>query len=345
MPSNTAAWQPSPGTTFEIKSTPYTSPSANEIVIKNHALAINPIDYKLQDVALFPFLTYPTILGADIAGEVVEVGSNVTSFKPGDRVLAHAPGSTSNKPSHSAFQEYTVGVTKLASYIPDSLSYTDASVLPVGVSTASCGLFQKDHLALQHPSLSPKPTGQTLLVWSGASSVGVNAIQLAIAAGYRVIATASPKNSDLLRGLGASEVLDYNAAPANLLEQLVSAFENKTIAGVIHTAGDAVGPISICADLFSRVPGNHFFTTTMLLPEADKIPDGFKHSRIFGAALEHNEVGDVIYGDFLSKALAAGKYKAAPAAEVVGDGLESLQKGIDVLRRGVSAQKLVVTLS
>lgn len=342
MPSNTAAWQPTPGVPLEVKEAPYTSPSDNEIVIKNHAIAVNPIDFKLQDTAYFPFVSYPTILGNDVAGEVVEVGSAASSrFKPGDRVLSQT--ASFGDPARCAFQEYSVVRAKLAAHIPDSMPFTDAAVIPLGISTAAVALFQKDQLALEHPSLSPKSTGQTLLVWSGASSVGVNAIQLAVAAGYEVFATASPKNFELIRSFGASQVFDYSLDSATLLEQLTAAFKNKTIAGVIHTAGAPERTVAICTDLFAQVEGNKSLSTTMPL-STDDIPTGFKYNRIFGNTLKDNEVGTVIYENFLPKALAEGKYKAAPEAEVVGQGLQALQKGLDLLRQGVSAKKLVVAL-
>lgn len=343
MPSNTAAWQPKPGVPFEIKDTPYTSPSANEIVIKNRALALNPIDFKLQDVALFPFLKYPIVLGNDVAGEVVEVGTSVTRFKPGDRVLALAVGVTLNDSTRSAFQEYSVVLEKLTSPIPDDFSFSDAAVFGVGLSTAACGLFQKGQLGLEHPSLSPKPRNQTVLIWSGASSVGLNAIQLAVAAGYEVFATASPKNFDLLRSFGVSEVFDYNIEAKELTKNIIAAFKGKTIAGVYQTAGDASHVVAISAELFAHVDGNKFFTTTVPLEE-DTIPKGFNYGRVFGSSLKDDEVGDAIFRDFLPQALQQGKFKAAPQAEVVGDGLEALQKGLDILRGGVSAKKLVVTL-
>jgi NADPH:quinone reductase-like Zn-dependent oxidoreductase len=343
MPSNTAAWQPKPGVPLEIKDTPYTSPPADSVVVKNHAIALNPIDFKLQDIAIFPFLSYPTVLGMDVAGEVFEVGSAVSStFKLGDRVLAATGGVSANTPSGSAFQEYSVVVANMVTKIPDSLSYTDAAVMPLGIATSACGLFQKDHLALQYPSLTPSSTGQTLLVWGGSSSVGVNAIQLALAAGYEVITTASPKNFDFLRGLGASEVLDYSLDSATLLEQLVNVSTGRTLAGVLHTVGDAKGPISMCVEFFSKVEGNKFFTTTVPLP-AD-MPADFQHSRVFASTIKDNGIAEAVFVDFLPQALAEGRYKPAPRAEVVGTGLESLQKGLGILREGVSAKKLVVTL-
>jgi NADPH:quinone reductase-like Zn-dependent oxidoreductase len=64
----------------------YPTPGADDIIVKNHSIAINPVDWKIQDYGLF-IQKWPTVLGTDIAGEVVEVGSNVSNFKKGDRVF------------------------------------------------------------------------------------------------------------------------------------------------------------------------------------------------------------------------------------------------------------------
>ena len=149
-------------------------------------MAINPIDWKLQERLFFP-LNYPTILGLDLAGEVVEVGSSVSLFSKGDRVLGHALIKSSSRESRkeceSAFQLYTIVQGCLASKSPAACR-SNKLVLPLCLSTAACGMFQKHFLALQYPLLNPKPTGKTLLVWGGATSVGSNAIQLGVAAGY-----------------------------------------------------------------------------------------------------------------------------------------------------------------
>ena len=160
---------------------------------------------------------------------MVEVGSSVSRFAKGDRVLGHAVGMASQRDCDNAFQKYTVVLEHMASPIPSSLSFEHAAVLPLGLSTAAVGLFQKEYLKLQYPSVHPKPTGKTLLVWGGASSVGSNAIQLAVAAGYEVITTASPKNFDYVKKLGASQVLDYHSK--SIADELVDIFKGKTIAG------------------------------------------------------------------------------------------------------------------
>ena len=106
-------------------------------------------------------------------------------------VNGHAVGMDQkrNRSAEGAFQIYTVLLAHMASSIPSTLSYESASVLPLGVSTAACGLFQEDQPALQPPSALAKITGKTLLVWGGSTSVGSNAIQLAVAAGYEVFTT------------------------------------------------------------------------------------------------------------------------------------------------------------
>jgi NADPH:quinone reductase-like Zn-dependent oxidoreductase len=170
MPSNAAAWLVAPKTPLEVKSAPYTSPGKNEMVINNHAVAINPIDYIKQDMGdmVFGWIKYPFINGTGVAGEVVEIGANVTRFKVGDRIVSHAVATSKdyNTATKGAFQNYTVLLAHMASLIPNTMSYESAAVLPLGLSTAACGLFQKDQLTLQYPSSygSPKSPGKTLLI-------------------------------------------------------------------------------------------------------------------------------------------------------------------------------------
>jgi NADPH:quinone reductase-like Zn-dependent oxidoreductase len=340
-PKNIAAWQTAPKVPkFVVKEAPYTSPAASEIVVKNGAVAINIVDWVLQAMGpdLFNWITYPQILGNDLAGEVVEVGSGVTRFKPGDRVVAHAINLLNNKASEGAFQLYTVVPDFMAAPIPDSISYEAASVLPLGISTAACGLYQKDHLALGFPTEPAAPsTGKALLVWGGASSVGLTAVQLARASGYDVIAVASPKNFDLLKKLGASQVFDYH--DADIVPQLVAAFNGKTSAGALSVA---TGSLLQTAEVISKVSGSKFVSSAN--PVTETLPEGIASKFIFGGDLRNNEVGPAVYVQFLGKALAAGTFLCVPEAVVVGKGLEAIQEACDLAKAGNSARKLVVSL-
>jgi len=372
MPSNTALWLPAKRADLEIKSAPYTRPGENQIMVRNRALAINPVDALMQSVGdfVFPWLIYPAIFGSDVAGEVVEVGTSVTRFKVGDRVLGHATGTdkSRNKPAEGAFQEYTILLEHMASAIPGEMSFEQAAVLPLGLSTAACGLFQKDYLALQYPSASPKPTGKTLLVWGGSTSVGSNAIQLAVAAGYEVIATASPRNFDYCKRLGAVAVFDYRSPAAAV--DIARAFEGRICAGAIAIG---FGSVEACLDIVYASKGDKFVAIASPSVSFDNAPRGairalwlipvlgsllaaslvmkwksrmgkVRTKFIFGSTLVANEVGPLIYRDFLPKALAEGRYVAAPDPLVVGRGLGQLEAAMETLRKGVSARKVVVSL-
>jgi NADPH:quinone reductase-like Zn-dependent oxidoreductase len=372
MPSNRAAWiNAKLAKPLEIKSSFYPSSiDADELVVKNGAVAINPMDWLIQDMGnlVLTWLKYPAIIGADLAGEVVSVGSDVEGqFQVGDRVLALAVGTDPdcNNPSQGAFQQYTVVKAALASRIPSSLDYPHAAVLPLGVATAASALFQKDYLGLQLPTVPARQsTGETVLVWGGSSSVGSNAIQLAVAAGYEVFATASPRNFGYLKKLGARQVFDYNSS--TVVKTLVAALEHRIVAGAV-----AVGPGSLlpCIDIVGRSKGKRFVTDIAGPPVPKSKPTGLKlvqlifafvswaisvwlkctWSRVrtkfvYGSDLKKNEVGPHIFGSYLPDALKQGHFNIAPTPEVVGNGLEYIQDGFNLLKEGVSAKKLVVLL-
>jgi Alcohol dehydrogenase GroES-like domain len=118
---NSALWLPRRGAKFEVGPAPYTPPAADEVVVRVRAVAVNPVDglpgygYRL----ILPWLTFPAVIGGDIAGEVVEAGPNVTRLRPGDRVLGQALGleRSRNRAAEGAFQKYT---SKPSSDLPPS---------------------------------------------------------------------------------------------------------------------------------------------------------------------------------------------------------------------------------
>lgn len=86
--ANRAAWLfEKQGKPLKVDQAPMPVPEADEVVVKNSAVAVNPVDWKIQEYGVF-LEKFPTILGTDVAGEIVDVGSSVTNFKKGDRVLA-----------------------------------------------------------------------------------------------------------------------------------------------------------------------------------------------------------------------------------------------------------------
>lgn len=341
MPSNTAAWLlAQKSRPLEVKSAPYAPPGENEIMVKNGAIALNPVDWARQAMgdALFSWTSYPCVLGSDVAGEVVEVGKGVTRFKSGDRVTGLGLGLSSNRAAEGAFQAYTVLPVHLTSPIPKTLSFESASVIPLGISTAACGLFQKEYLALKFLSVPPnKATGETVLVWGGSTSVGSNAIQLAVAAGYEVFTTASPKNFDYVKKLGASQAWDYKSE--TVVTDLIDALKGKTSAGALAIGDGSADP---CIEIIEKSQGKKF--VALANPPSGKPPDGVRVKFIFGSDLKDNEVGPAVWADFLPKALETGSFIAAPDAQVLGKGLESIQDGMDLMIKGMSAKKAVISL-
>lgn len=372
MTDNTALWLLSKRSPFTVAPAPFPQAQAGELVIRARAIAVNPFDRLIQTAGdlMTPFLSYPIVLGTDVAGEVIAVGEGVTRFAVGDRVLGFASGTdkTRNRASEGAFQAYVVLLEHMTSPLPDALSFEDATVLPLGISTAACGLFQADHLAMNAPSSEATPSGQTLLVWGGSTSVGVNAIQLAVAAGYDVVAKASPRNHALLKRLGAAGVYDYRSP--TVVADLIAALRGRRMAGAI-----AIGAVSTkpCIDVLGACDGNRFVAVATPPASFDDVPAGQGHWRqlapamartvagnlslalrarrkkvttkmIWGSTLIANEVGPMIFETFLPAALAEGRYVTAPTAEVCGHGLAAIPAALERQRRGVSATKLVVTL-
>jgi NADPH:quinone reductase-like Zn-dependent oxidoreductase len=372
MPSNEAVWLPAKRADLALGPVPETPPGVGEIVVENRAVAINPIDWLLQSVGdiIFPWLKYPLVLGSDCAGEVVGIGADVTRFKVGDRILGHAVGSDKarNRAAEGGFQTRTILLEHMAAPIPDGMAFADAAVLPLGLSTAACALFQKDQLGLAHPSASPAPQGRTVIVWGGSTSVGGNAIQLAVAAGYEVFATASPRNFDYLKGLGASEAFDYGGATVR--RDMIAALDGRTIAGAVAIGA---GSARACLDIVHACRGDKVIAmatppvsfesaprgagrTGWLIPNLTRLiaanvslavtsrARGVRMKFIFGSSIKDNEVSGAIYRGFVPAALASGRYRAAPEPMVVGHGLAAIPAAVELQKKGVSAKKVVVTL-
>lgn len=169
---------------------------AHQVLVKVEATSINPIDWKLREgylAQMFPW-TFPIILGWDVAGTIAEIGSEVTEWQVGEKVFAR-PDTT----KFGTYADDAIVDDHLLARIPDNTSFAEAAAVPLAGLTAYQALV--DHGKLQ--------AGQKVLVHAGAGGVGTYAIQLAKAKGAYVYTTASEKNHDLLKTLGADEVIDY----------------------------------------------------------------------------------------------------------------------------------------
>lgn len=168
----------------------------HEILIRVRTAGLNPVDYKTRDGKVRILLPYsmPLILGNELCGDVVQIGSKVREFGLGDRVAARV-----EKMSAGAFAEFAAVPASLAALVPSTISDSDAAGLPLAGLTAWQCLTEV--LCIQ--------PGQRVLIHAGSGGVGHLAIQLAKSLGAVVATTASPARFEFLRGLGADELVDY----------------------------------------------------------------------------------------------------------------------------------------
>ncbi|HWW70571.1 MAG TPA: zinc-binding dehydrogenase [Duganella sp.] len=175
---------------------PVPQPGEGEVLVRVAAAGVNGLDWKIRDGLVqdaFP-LPLPATLGIELAGEVVAVGVGVEGYAAGDRVHG-ALGALGSYAGH-----VVIGAAKLAR-IPATVDDVTAAAIPVASLTAWQLLFEAGQL--EH--------GETVLIHGGAGAIGSFAVQFAKQAGARVLVTARGLHADLLRRLGADEVIDYQA--------------------------------------------------------------------------------------------------------------------------------------
>jgi alcohol dehydrogenase len=167
-----------------------------DVLVQIHSASINPLDLKIRNGELKPLLPYklPLILGNDLAGVVVAVGSDVQRFKRGDEVYARP-----DQDRIGAFAELIAIDENDVAKKPHRLDMEQAAAVPLVGLTAWQALIDKAELQ----------AGQKVLIHAGSGGVGTIAIQLAKHLGATVATTTSTANVDWVRGLGADVVIDY----------------------------------------------------------------------------------------------------------------------------------------
>lgn len=181
---------------FQAADWPKPEPGATEVLVRIHAVALNPVDYKIREDGTWARVQPPAILGYDAAGVVEAVGASVKAFKPGDAVFYSpniwgVPG---------ACAEYHVVDESIVALKPANLSFDEAAALPL------VGMTAWD--AMEFLQLRP---GLTVLIHAAAGGVGSLAVQMAKASGARVLGTCRAQNRDLVRSLGVNVAIDYRA--------------------------------------------------------------------------------------------------------------------------------------
>ncbi|MEZ6187541.1 MAG: NADP-dependent oxidoreductase [Planctomycetota bacterium] len=223
---------------LRVEELPEPRPGPRDVLIEVHATSVNPVDCKIRAGAMRGILrkAFPLTLGLDVSGVVREVGKRCQRLKPGDAVYA--------SPHHSQIGTYAELAVVEEAHVglkPPSLSHTQAAGIPLaGLTAWDC--------------LTPLRAGQRALILAGSGGVGTLAIQLAKERGAHVITTCSARNADLVRTLGADEVIDYREQDfADVLEG-------------VDLVLDALGDWSHAKRPLRR--GGHLRTIVSGLPEA-----------------------------------------------------------------------------
>ncbi|MGJ3252576.1 MAG: NAD(P)-dependent alcohol dehydrogenase [Elainellaceae cyanobacterium] len=168
----------------------------DHILVKVHAVSVNPVDWKIREGMLrfIPGGAFPRILGSDLAGEVVEVRGQ-TDYKPGDEVYG-----TLSPIKGGGYAQFAAVPIRAIAPKPPTLSYSEAAAIPIAGVTALQALRDKGNIQ----------AGQSVLINGASGGVGTFAVQIAKAMGATVTAVCSQPNFDLVTRLGADHAIDYH---------------------------------------------------------------------------------------------------------------------------------------
>src|SRR5688572_2013867 len=196
---------------LKLEEIPAPQPGPNQVLVRNHAVGINPVDTYLRSNTDNRGPKLPYTPGSDAAGVVDAVGSGVTAVKKGDRVYV---GGTAT----GAYAEYAVCEQTQVHPLAANATFAQGAAVNVPYATAYHALFNRAH----------GEAGETVLVHGASGGVGIGAVQLARARGLTVIGTAgTERGKKLVLAEGAHHVLDHTAA--TYLDELMRLTDNRGV--------------------------------------------------------------------------------------------------------------------
>lgn len=223
-----------------------------EVLVRIVAAGTNPVDAKFRAGGDAMGFEAPIVLGSDVSGVVEEVGAGVTDLSPGDEVYytpeLFGPG------SNGGYAEYHAARTQIVAKKPASISHEEAAAVPLAGGTAYEAIVRR--LAVS--------VGETVLIHGGAGGVGSFAVQIARAAGARVLATAGPENLGTLEELGADVTIDYRS------QDVAQTALDETGGEGVDAVLDAVGGETVIDSIPATRPFGRI--ATILGTQGDLIP-------------------------------------------------------------------------
>jgi NADPH:quinone reductase-like Zn-dependent oxidoreductase len=312
---------------------PRPSLQPDELLVEVHAAGLNPIDNMIPTGMFKPVLRLPlpATLGSDLAGVVIEVGSRVTRFKPGDAVFASVFDL-----GRGALAEYVAVPEHVAAHKPASLDFVQAASVPMVGLTSWQAL--KERAGLQ--------AGQKLFVPAGAGGIGTFAIQLAKHFGATVGTTTSTGNVPLVRSLGADDVVDYKKQE---FEQVLRGYDvvlgslrgdviEKSLA-ILKPGGRIVSLVGPLDAAFARARGLNVVLRVVFGLMSWKIKRLAKLRQLSYSFLFVRPDGDQLAG--IGELIESGRIR--PLIDKVFP-FDEAKEGLDYLAQGRARGKVVVRL-
>ncbi|KAF5603226.1 zinc-binding alcohol dehydrogenase domain-containing protein [Fusarium pseudocircinatum] len=364
MSTHLAATCTGKGQPFQVQARSTPKPGPDELLVAVKSVALNPADVIMRDQGLL-ITEYPTVIGFDMSGSVLEVGENVPAgddgFQPGTCVAAYSASAWRGcAPDYGPFQEKCLVPWQHAVRLPDQkMLWNHAATLPVAVQVPLSAWdmmgIPRSYDELPSQDLGQAKKKEVLLIWGASSSIGTMGVQTAhlmckdpkspFAAVY---ATAGQTNHNYIRSLGADRVFDYK--DPKVVESIVAAAKEDGL--IIRHCFLATGNLSSCQAVlkeFADVDSTEKKITAKIgsapwIPADAENVDGVDVIFVMPSAVEEERLEQFKYwiGDYLSKNLSIGNIRPSPEPRVVGRGLEFINSALDIMSEGVSCTKLVV---
>ncbi|KAF2418682.1 GroES-like protein, partial [Tothia fuscella] len=323
------------GPEVNIIDSPIPTPSPDQVVTKVVFSGSNPKDWKVAE-----WMDIKVNQGDDISGIVHAVGTNVTEFKPGDRVAAFHE---MLKPGGS-YAEYALSWEHTTFHLPSSTTFEEGASLPLASMTAALGMYQR--LGLPVPWTPAEKKGQSgpLLIWGASAAVGSYALQFAVKSGiHPVICVAGRAGDHVKKFLDESKgdvVLDYRKGDDVVIQQIKDALKG----GKLHYAFDAVSENGSYQAIVKVLESDGHITLVLPGKKYPEIPESV-HKTITSVGASHNNPEDkdfaYVFFRYISKGLKDGWFKGHPTEKIPG-GLGGVQQGLTNLKEGkASAVKYI----
>ncbi|MBV7506768.1 NADP-dependent oxidoreductase [Bacillus sp. sid0103] len=304
-----------------------------EVLAEIHAASINPVDFKIRDgkVKLLVKYKMPLILGNDFSGVVAKVGAKVTRFKVGDEIYARP-----RKSKIGTFAEYIAIHEDDIALKPKNLSFEEAASIPLVGLTSYQALT--DILQLQKE--------QKILIQAGAGGVGTFAIQLAKLMGATVATTASEAGANLVKSLGADEIINYKTEKfEEILKNYDAVFD--TLGGeileksfeVIKRGGKIVSVSGLPNARFGKEYGSGFFKTLLFSAASHKLTELEKKHNVQYTFLFMKPSGEQLR--IIANFIETGKIK--PIIDRVFP-FEDAQKAMEYAESGRAKGKIILKI-